>query len=179
MVDRAWLAALKHREHESDRVVPVEKGHPRGQEIDAPALKTLIRAAVALNVSGRKAAPPQARRTDSNLDLANGGGPRRVRRFLRARAKLLYEVVKARVMLLRPCAGGTQLAGTKPLYGVLKARVPFGAQLVTAKLLYEVVKARVPLLDERAGCCLRGVDCCHNALLSGSPGEVNWGGERA
>ena len=34
-----------------------------GEEIDAPALKALIRAAVALNVSGRKAAPPQARRT--------------------------------------------------------------------------------------------------------------------
>ena len=30
-----------------------------GEEIDAPALKALIRAAVALNVSGRKAAPPK------------------------------------------------------------------------------------------------------------------------
>ncbi len=30
-----------------------------GEEIDAPALKALIRAAVALNVSGRKAAPPR------------------------------------------------------------------------------------------------------------------------
>jgi len=34
-----------------------------GEEIDAPALKALIRAAVALNVSGRKAAPPKRRRT--------------------------------------------------------------------------------------------------------------------
>ena len=31
----------------------------QGEEIDAPALKTLIRAAVALNVSGRKAALPK------------------------------------------------------------------------------------------------------------------------
>jgi hypothetical protein len=30
-----------------------------GEKIDAPALKALIRAAVALNVSGRKAAPPK------------------------------------------------------------------------------------------------------------------------
>ena len=30
-----------------------------GEEIDAPALKALIHAAVALNVSGRKAAPPK------------------------------------------------------------------------------------------------------------------------
>src|SRR2546426_10904715 len=30
-----------------------------GEKIDAPALKALIRAAVALNVSGRKSAPPQ------------------------------------------------------------------------------------------------------------------------
>ena len=30
-----------------------------GEEIDAPALKALIRAAVALNASGRKAAPPK------------------------------------------------------------------------------------------------------------------------
>ena len=30
-----------------------------GEEIDAPALKALIRAAVALNVSGSKAAPPK------------------------------------------------------------------------------------------------------------------------
>jgi hypothetical protein len=30
-----------------------------GEEIDAPALKTLIRAAVALNVSARKSAPPR------------------------------------------------------------------------------------------------------------------------
>ena len=30
-----------------------------GEEIDAPALKALIRAAVALNVSRRKAAPPK------------------------------------------------------------------------------------------------------------------------
>ena len=30
-----------------------------GEEIDAPALKALIRAAVAFNVSGRKAAPPR------------------------------------------------------------------------------------------------------------------------
>ena len=30
-----------------------------GEEIDAPALMALIRAAVALNVSGRKAAPPR------------------------------------------------------------------------------------------------------------------------
>ena len=30
-----------------------------GEEIDAPALKALIRAAVALNLSGRKAAPPK------------------------------------------------------------------------------------------------------------------------
>ena len=30
-----------------------------GEEIDGPALKALIRAAVALNVSGRKAAPPK------------------------------------------------------------------------------------------------------------------------
>jgi hypothetical protein len=31
----------------------------QGEEIDAPALKALIRAAVALNVAGRKAAPPK------------------------------------------------------------------------------------------------------------------------
>jgi hypothetical protein len=122
-----------------------------------------------LAITGNPRSPPRA-----NLDLANvGGGPRRARRFLRARAKLLHEVVKARVPLLRPCAGGTQLMSTKLLCGVLKARVPFGAQLVTAKLLYEVVKARVPFLDETAGCCLRDVDCCHDSLPSGSPGEVN------
>ncbi len=94
------------------------------------------------------------------------------RGVLRARAKLLYEVVKTRVPLLRPCAGGTQLVSTNLLYGVLKARVPFGAQLVIAKLLYDVVKGRVPFLDETAGCCL--LDYCHDSLLSGSPGEVNW-----
>lgn len=92
------------------------------------------------------------------------------------RAELLHEVVKARVPLFRPRAGGAQRVRTKLLYGVLKARVLVGAQLVTAKLFHDVVKGRVSFLDEAAGCCLRDVDC-HDSLLSGSPGEVNWRGQ--